>query len=60
MTTLKTVMITGATSGFGEASARLFSANGWQLILTGRRQQRLDKLQRELGGPEKYIVAVLI
>jgi len=42
---MKTVMITGATSGFGEASARLLSANGWQLILTGRRQQRLDMLQ---------------
>lgn len=46
-------MITGATSGFGEACARLFAENGWQLILTGRRQQRLDKLQQELGGPDK-------
>jgi len=45
-------MITGATSGFGEATARLFAANGWKIILTGRRQQRLDKLQQELGGIE--------
>ncbi len=50
---MKTILITGATSGFGEAIARLFAKNGWQLILTGRRQQRLDKLQTELGGPEK-------
>jgi 3-hydroxy acid dehydrogenase / malonic semialdehyde reductase len=50
---MKTVMITGATSGFGEATARLFSDNGWLLILTGRRHQRLDQLQQELGGPEK-------
>lgn len=52
MTTTKTIMITGATSGFGEACARLFAANGWRLILTGRRQQRLDKLQQELGGAD--------
>lgn len=49
---MKTAMITGATSGFGEATARLLSANGWQLILTGRRQQRLDALQQQLGGPD--------
>jgi 3-hydroxy acid dehydrogenase/malonic semialdehyde reductase len=47
------IMITGATSGFGEAIARLFAKNDWQLILTGRRQQRLDILQQELGGPDK-------
>jgi 3-hydroxy acid dehydrogenase/malonic semialdehyde reductase len=50
---VKTIMITGATSGFGEASARLFAKQGWQLIITGRRQQRLDQLQSELGGPDK-------
>jgi len=51
---MKTILITGATSGFGEAIARLFADSGdWQLILTGRRQQRLDTLQDELGGPSK-------
>ena len=50
---MKTIMITGATSGFGEASARLFAKNGWKLILTGRRQQRLNALQNELGGADK-------
>lgn len=49
----QTIMITGATSGFGEACARLFAKNGWQLILTGRRQQRLDTLQQALGGSDK-------
>ena len=48
----KTVMITGATSGFGEACARLLADNGWKLVLTGRRQDRLDKLQQELGGTD--------
>jgi 3-hydroxy acid dehydrogenase / malonic semialdehyde reductase len=51
---MKTILITGATSGFGESIARLFAANDdWQLILTGRRQQRLDALQQELGGANK-------
>jgi 3-hydroxy acid dehydrogenase/malonic semialdehyde reductase len=50
---MKTILITGATSGFGEAIARLFAQNDWQLILTGRRQQRLDSLQQQLGGPDK-------
>lgn len=50
---MKTIMITGATSGFGEACARTFASHGWKLILTGRRQQRLVNLQLELGGPEQ-------
>ena len=45
----KTALITGATSGFGEAAARLFVADGWQVIGTGRRQERLDALAAELG-----------
>lgn len=44
----KTVYITGATSGFGEACARVFAANGWNLVLTGRRAERLEKLKIEL------------
>lgn len=45
-----TVFVTGATSGFGEATARLFIGNGWNVIGTGRRRERLDKLGEELGG----------
>jgi serine 3-dehydrogenase len=45
----KTILITGATAGFGEASARKFAAGGWQVIGTGRRAERLRKLQDELG-----------
>lgn len=41
----KTVLITGATSGFGEASARLFAKNGWKVIATGRRLERLEALK---------------
>jgi serine 3-dehydrogenase len=45
----KTALITGVTAGFGLAAARLFVADGWQLIGTGRRQERLDALAAELG-----------
>jgi serine 3-dehydrogenase len=44
-----TVLITGATSGFGEASARRFAKAGWRVVGTGRRVERLAGLQKELG-----------
>src|SRR5882757_131136 len=44
----KIVLITGATSGFGEACARQFAAGDYRLILTGRRKERLEALQQEL------------
>ena len=46
---MKTVLITGATAGIGEASARKFAAGGWRIIATGRRGDRLRKLADELG-----------
>ena len=44
---MKTILITGATSGFGLASGRRFAAEGWQLIITGRRAERLQALADE-------------
>ena len=38
----RTVLVTGATAGFGEATARRFSKAGWNVIITGRRADRLD------------------
>lgn len=46
---MKTILITGATAGFGEAAARRFVGGGWRAIGTGRRGDRLQKLQQELG-----------
>lgn len=45
----KHILITGATSGFGLATARLFAAEGWHVAGTGRRAERLDALHQELG-----------
>jgi serine 3-dehydrogenase len=47
---MKTILITGATAGFGEAAARKFVAGGWRAVGTGRRGDRLRKVQDELGG----------
>lgn len=47
---MKTVLITGATAGIGEACARAFVRSGWRVIATGRRADRLDALVGELGA----------
>lgn len=49
----KTALITGATSGFGDAIARRFAAEGWNVVLTGRRRDRLEALVDALGGPAR-------
>ena len=46
---MKTILITGATAGFGEVAARKFVAGGWRAIGTGRRGDRLKALQDALG-----------
>jgi 3-hydroxy acid dehydrogenase / malonic semialdehyde reductase len=51
----KIVFITGATSGFGDACAYKFAQNGYNLILNGRRIERLDKLKNNLE--EQYNIS---
>lgn len=46
----KTIFITGATAGFGLACVKLFVQNGAKVIATGRREDRLLELQKELGN----------
>lgn len=49
--------ITGASAGFGKATAELFASNGWDIVITGRRKTRLELLERQLK--EKHNVDVL-
>lgn len=44
----QTILITGATSGFGKAIAETFAKAGWNCILTGRRAARLEELANQL------------
>jgi len=48
--TRHTALITGGTSGIGEAAVRAFVGAGWRVVTTGRRKERLDALVAELGA----------
>jgi 3-hydroxy acid dehydrogenase/malonic semialdehyde reductase len=54
----KIALITGATAGIGEACAYIFAREGYNLILTGRRLERLEQLARLLN--EKFNVQVAV
>lgn len=53
-------LITGATSGIGAACAQVFAREGYNLILTGRRRERLEKLAAELTAQFKVKVFTLM
>jgi hypothetical protein len=55
----KTIMITGATTGFGKATAIKFAKNGYNIIITGRRKELLNELEKELHTTGKIKVLSL-
>lgn len=52
----KTVFITGATAGFGKAMAQRYAAEGWKIIVTGRRDERLEALKTELAPASVHTI----
>ena len=57
MTNPRTAFITGATSGFGAAAAKRFAADGWRVVATGRRADRLQALVDALGADKVHAAA---
>ena len=55
----KIAFITGATAGIGKASAELFAKNGYNIIITGRRKERLDEFSIYLKSTYKVDVLSL-
>ena len=55
----KIVLITGATSGIGEAAAILLAKNNFDLILTGRRNDRLLAVKKKIADESKSKVYTL-
>ena len=55
---MKTILITGATSGFGLSCARRFATEGWQLIICGRRGERLKALADEFPDTPMHQVVL--
>ncbi|MBP5205907.1 MAG: SDR family NAD(P)-dependent oxidoreductase, partial [Bacteroidales bacterium] len=55
----KIVLITGATSGIGLGCARKFAANGDKLILTGRNEQKLEAIRKELADKGTQVLTLV-
>lgn len=57
---LNTILLVGGTGGLGEGWARAFHGLGKTVIITGRRTERLEALQKELPGLKTYQVCLTV
>ncbi|WP_455537124.1 SDR family NAD(P)-dependent oxidoreductase [Prevotella koreensis] len=55
----KIALITGATSGIGQACARRFAQNGYAVIITGRNERKLSNLKNELEEAGKMVLSLI-
>jgi NADP-dependent 3-hydroxy acid dehydrogenase YdfG len=53
----RVLLITGASSGIGAATARHAAAAGWRVVVAARSEDRLRELAEQLGGPERALAA---
>ncbi len=57
---MKTVLITGASGGIGEAFAQIFAKNNYNLVLVARNEEKLNRIARELQTQYKVKVSILV
>ena len=58
--TVRTVLITGASAGIGEAFADVFAAEGWNLVLVARREDRLRAVATRLIAAHSVVARVIV
>lgn len=56
-TTEKSVIVTGAGSGIGEATAKRFARDGWRVTLNGRTREKLERVAAEIDAPDRTLIA---
>ncbi|MFP4537384.1 MAG: SDR family NAD(P)-dependent oxidoreductase [Dichotomicrobium sp.] len=56
-TTDKSVIVTGAGSGIGEATAKRFAREGWRVTLNGRTRDKLERVAAEIDAPDRTLIA---
>ncbi len=54
----KIVLVTGATSGFGRETVKMFAKDGCKIIAIGRRKERLEELKNELKDSDIYTISL--
>lgn len=58
MTNSKVAIITGASEGLGKGTTKVFSENGWNVVIAARREEKLNKAKEELQNKAGQILAV--